>query len=72
MVEKSLMKPHYQKKKTFYFNMEVITDANYAHAERIWKDFERNNLGKHYDLYVQSDTLLLVMYLKTFKMCVLK
>ena len=66
MVEKSLMKPHYQKKKTFYFNMEVITDANYAHAERIWKDFERNNLEKHYDLYVQSDTLLLADVFENF------
>ena len=66
MVEKSLMKFHYQKKKTFYFNMEVITDANYAHAERIWKDFERNNLGKHYDLYVQSDTLLLADVFENF------
>ena len=46
--------------------MEVITDANYAHAERIWKDFERNNLGKHYDLYVQSDTLLLADVFENF------
>ena len=55
-------------KEDFYshFNMEVITDASYAHAERIWKDFEINNLGKHYDLYVQSDTLLLADVFENF------
>ena len=39
--------------------MEDITDADYAHAKRICKDFEIKNLGEYYDLYVQNDTLLL-------------
>ena len=39
--------------------MEDITDADYAHLKRIFKDFEIKNLRKYYDLYVQSDTLLL-------------
>ena len=39
--------------------MEDITDADYAHARRICKDFEIKNLGKYHDLYIQSDTLLL-------------
>ena len=45
--------------KDFYshLNMEDITDADYAHAKRVCKDFEIKSLGEYYDLYVQSDTL---------------
>ena len=39
--------------------MEDITDADYMHAKKVWKDFEIKNLGEDHDLYVQSDTLLL-------------
>ena len=48
-------------KEDFYnhLSMEDITDADYAHAKRVCKDFEIENLGEYHDLYVQSDTLLL-------------
>ena len=48
-------------KEDFYspLNMEDITDADYAHAKRLCKDFEINNFGEYHDLYVQSDTLWL-------------
>ena len=39
--------------------MEDITDADYMHAKKVWKDSEIKNLGEDHDLYVQSDTLLL-------------
>ena len=39
--------------------MEDIADADYAHAKRVYKDFEIKNLGEYHDLYVQGDTLLL-------------
>ena len=42
-----------------YLSMEGITDADYAHAKGVCKDSEIRNLGKHHDLYAQSDTLLL-------------
>ena len=32
--------------------MEDITDADYAHAKRACKDFERKNSGEYHDLYV--------------------
>ena len=42
-------------KEDFYshLNMEDITDADYAHAKRVCKDFEIKNLGEYYDLYRQ-------------------
>ena len=39
--------------------MEDITDADYAHAKRVCKDFEIKNLGEYHDLHVQKDILLL-------------
>ena len=50
--------------------MEDITDADYAHAKRICKDFEIKNVGEYHDLYVQSDTLLLGDTFENFRnMC---
>ena len=46
--------------------MNDITDADYAHAKRVCKDFEIKNLGEYQDLYVQSDTLLLVDVFENF------
>ena len=48
--------------------MKDTTNADYAHAKGVSKDFEIKNCCEEYhDLYVQSDT-----YLRTFKICVLK
>ena len=61
-------------KEYFYshLNTEVITDADYAHAKRVCKGFEIKNLREYHNLHVQSDTLLLVMYLRALETCVLK
>ena len=60
-------------KEDFYshLNMEDITDADYAHAKRVCKDFEIiKNLGEYHDLYVQSDTSLLADVSENFgNMC---
>ena len=32
--------------------MEDITDADYAHAKNVCKDFEIKHLGEYHDLYV--------------------
>ena len=44
-----------------HLNMEDITDAGYAHAKRVCKNFEIKNLGEYHDLYIQTDTLLYVL-----------
>ena len=61
-------------KEDFYshLNMEVITDADYAHAKRVCKDFEIKNLGEYHDLYVQSNTLLLADVFENFRNMCLK
>ena len=43
MIEKNLMKHHYQIKKIFtvtYLNVEDITNPDYEHGKRVRKDFE--------------------------------
>ena len=53
----------------FYYslNLEQTSDAGYKTTERVWKDFEINNLGKNHDLYVQSYTFLLVDVFQQFR-----
>ena len=50
--------------------MEDITDADYANAKRVCKDFEIRNLGECHDLYVQRDALLLGVFEKFRNMCI--
>ena len=47
--------------------MEDITDADYAHAKKVCKDFEIKNLGEYRDLYVQRNTLLLADVFNNFQ-----
>ena len=68
MIGNNVMEHHYLKK-IFYshLNMDDITGADYAQSKRVFKDFEMKNLGEYNDLYVQSDTLLLVDLLENFR-----
>ena len=59
-------------KEAFYsnLNMESITDTDYTHANKVFKEFKLKNLGEYHDLYVQSDTLLLADVFENFRnMC---
>ena len=57
------------RKENFFsnLNMEDITDIDYKYAEKVWKNFEIKILGQYYDLYVQSDTLLLADVFENFR-----
>ena len=60
-------------KESFYstLNMENIDDIDYRHGNNVFKRFKPNNLGEYHDLYVQSDTLLLVDVFENFRnMCI--
>ena len=57
-------------------NMKDITDLDYRHAKRVFKEvapknLSNKNLGDYYDLYVQSDTLLFADLFENFRnMCI--
>ena len=60
-------------KEDFYnnLNMEHIDDTDYRHGNNVFKIFKLENLGDYHDLYVQSDTLLLVDVFENYRdMCV--
>ena len=66
------MKPIVPPKEAFYskLNLESISDADYAHARKVCKIFGIKNCGEYYDLYTQSDTLLLADVFENFRnMC---
>ena len=51
--------------------MENIDDIDYRHGNNVFKIFKLENLGYYHDLYVQSDTLLLVDVFENFRdMCI--
>ena len=48
-------------KKSFYseLNLEDITDKDYVHAQKVFKELKLKDLGNYHDLYVQGGTLLI-------------
>ena len=56
-------------KEAFYsnLNMEDITDVDYRHAKRVFRNLNNKNLGDYHDLYVQSDSLLLADVYENFR-----
>ena len=56
-------------KNAFYreLNWEDITDNDYAHAHEMLKELKLKSLSDYRDLYVQSDTLLLVDVFENFR-----
>ena len=56
-------------KETFYsiLNMEDITDVDYRHAKRLYKEFSNKSLRYYYDFHLQSDTLILADVFENFR-----
>ena len=48
---KDLMKHHYLIKNVFHscLNMEDITDIDYKHAKRVFRELKINSLGNYHD-----------------------
>ena len=44
-----------------------ITDVDYRHPERVFKNLNNENLGEYHDLYAQSDTPLLADVFENFE-----
>ena len=69
MNRKSLIETSLPEQKSTHgnLNMRDIADADYMYAKRICKDFEIKDLGEYHDLYLKSDTFLLVDVFKNFR-----
>ena len=55
-------------KELFYskLNLSEISELDYKHAEKVWKEFECRDLGDYHDLYLNSDVLLLADIFEAF------
>ena len=53
----------------FYNDLSLtqLSEADYLHAENVFKTFEMINLGDYHDLYVLTDTLLLADVFESFR-----
>ena len=47
-------------------NIEDITDADYKHAKRVWKDSKMKHLSDYHILNVQNNTFLLATMFENF------
>ena len=47
--------------------MKDILSVDYRHAKIVYKEFKLKKLGDYHDLYVKSDTLLLVDVFENFR-----
>ena len=74
MIRKSSVNHHSLPEKDFYSDLKMkdILAADYTHAKRVFKDFERKNLAEYQDLHVQSNTLLLTDVFENFRSMRLK
>ena len=53
-------------------NMSLISEEDYQHAQRVWKEFGIHNLGDYHDLYLRTDVVLLANVYDSFRDTCLK
>ena len=53
----------------FYSNLSMfnVSEGDYEHAQRVWKEFRICNLGEYHNLYLRTDVILLANVSEAFR-----
>ena len=53
----------------FYSNLSMsgVSDKDYEHASRVWREFGIGNMGEYHDLYLKTDVILLMNVFESFR-----
>ena len=56
-------------KEAFYSKLAMagVSDQDYEHAHRVWREFGINNLGEYHNLYLRRDIILLANVFEAFR-----
>ena len=47
--------------------MSGVSDQDYKHARRVWREFGLKDFGEYHDLYLKTDVILFANVFKAFK-----
>ena len=47
--------------------MSGVSDKDYKHAHRVWKEFGIRNMREYHDFYLRTDVVLLGNVFKSFR-----
>ena len=52
----------------FYSNLNMpgISDGDYEHGRKVWREFGIRNMGEYHDLYLRTDVILLANVFESF------
>ena len=48
-------------------SMSRVSETDYEHAHKVWREFGINNMGEYHDLYLKTDVILLANVFKAFR-----